>query len=332
MEITEKIEESVNTISGIRRVAYPFHGRNLQIFVTFLLEKDVDVAAQEVRDKVNRVFAGVADRYRASRPWRRWTRRNAGLDDRGLRRTALVKLTEYCDKVPAAATRVHQRRGPGDDRRGTGPTINVHLRPREASGARSDDRRSSGLWASRTSRSRWHHQKRHLRVHVAHPGTRDRRESPQRPHGGQPRRAYDHCGDLGAVEDGTEEIESYSFYNDTPAVFLDIRRQSGTNTVAVVDNLKKRLAELLKTCAKGYKIEVVRDQSLSSKAAVDTVKEHLLIGGILAAVVVYFFLANLRTTIIAALAIPTSIVSAFAVMYWFGFTLNGITLLALTSP
>jgi HAE1 family hydrophobic/amphiphilic exporter-1 len=137
-------------------------------------------------------------------------------------------------------------------------------------------------------------------------------------------------GDLGTVEDGTEEIESYSFYDDTPAVFLNIRKQSGTNTVAVVQNLKQRLTELLKTSPEGYHIEIVRDQSTFVEAAVDTVKEHLLIGGVLAAVVVYFFLANLRTTVIAALAIPTSIVSAFALMYWAGFTLNGITLLALT--
>ena len=81
---------------------------------------------------------------------------------------------------------------------------------------------------------------------------------------------------------------------------------------------------------KGYDVEVVRDQSVFIEASVDTVKEHLIIGGGLAAVVVFFFLANIRATVIAALSIPTSIIAAFAIVKYMGFTLNSLTLLALT--
>jgi HAE1 family hydrophobic/amphiphilic exporter-1 len=112
-------------------------------------------------------------------------------------------------------------------------------------------------------------------------------------------------------------------------VLLNIRKQSGTNTIEVARLLKERLAELQKSAPKDRLITIVRDQSPFIQASVDTVKEHLILGGILAAVVIFFFLANVRTTVIAALAIPTSIISAFSVVYFMGFTLNSITLLAL---
>jgi HAE1 family hydrophobic/amphiphilic exporter-1 len=137
-------------------------------------------------------------------------------------------------------------------------------------------------------------------------------------------------GDVGRAEDSTEEIESASLYNDTPCVLLNIRKQSGTNTVEVVHLLKQRLQELSSTAPAGYKVEAVRDQSVFIEAAVDTVKEHLVVGGGLAAVIVFVFLANVRATVIAALSIPCSIIAAFAIVHYMGFTLNMLTLLALT--
>ncbi|MCX5758770.1 MAG: efflux RND transporter permease subunit, partial [Candidatus Hydrogenedentes bacterium] len=108
------------------------------------------------------------------------------------------------------------------------------------------------------------------------------------------------------------------------------RKQSGTNTVEVIRNVKERLDRILKTIPKGYEVQVVRDQSVFIERSVETVKEHLVLGSILAAVVVLIFLANARTTLISALAIPTSIISTFAVMHYMNFTLNIISLLALT--
>ena len=137
-------------------------------------------------------------------------------------------------------------------------------------------------------------------------------------------------GDLGRAEDSTEEMESSSLYNDTPCVLLNIRKQSGTNTVEVARLLKERLEELTRIAPKDYSVKVVRDQSVFIEASVDTVKEHLMLGGLLAAVVVFVFLANFRATLIAALSIPASIVAAFAIVRYMGFTLNSMSLLALT--
>ena len=141
-------------------------------------------------------------------------------------------------------------------------------------------------------------------------------------------------GDLGTVEDATAEMDSIAMFGengaDTPAVLLNVRKQSGTNTVEVARLVRERLASLDKEKPRGYRIQVVRDQSTFIEASTDAVKEHLVLGAILAGIVVLFFLANLRATIIAGLAIPTSIITTFAVMWYMDFTLNMISLLALT--
>ena len=98
----------------------------------------------------------------------------------------------------------------------------------------------------------------------------------------------------------------------------------------MADKFKERLEELKPTMPPGYDVRIVRDQSVFIEASVHAVEEHMLLGGFLAAVVVFLFLANFRATIIAALSIPTSIIAAFAIIYFMGFTLNSMSLLALT--
>ena len=127
-------------------------------------------------------------------------------------------------------------------------------------------------------------------------------------------------GDLGRAEDSTAEVKSSSLYNDTPCVLLNIRKQSGTNTVEIAEALKDRVENLKATMPKDYQVEIARDKSIFIEVSVDIVKEHLILGGGLAAVVVFLFLMNLRATVIAALAIPSSIIAAFAIINYMGFT------------
>ncbi len=330
-EITDKIEQAVNTISGIDELRSVSSEGISQIFITFLLEKDVDVAAQDVRDKVNGVLPELPTDIEQPTVEKMDPDAMPVMTIAVFADQPLVKLTEYCDKTLRRQLESINGVGQAMIVGGQARQINAYLDPVKL--------RAHGLTIAEVGRAlgsqniqvpggtiKSGSSEYTLRTLGRVTAVKAMEDLTVANHGGHTIT----LGDLGTVEDGTEEVKSYSFYNDTPAVFLQIRRQSGTNTVAVVDNLKERLKELLKTAPKGYNIEIVRDQSIFIKAAVDTVKEHLLIGGILAAVVVYFFLANLRTTVIAALAIPTSIISAFAVMYWVGFTLNGITLLALT--
>ena len=111
---------------------------------------------------------------------------------------------------------------------------------------------------------------------------------------------------------------------------LIVAKQSGVNTVATADEVKQRLAEISATLPPDIKAQVISDQSVFIKAAVDNIKRHLIEGSFFASIIIFMFLANIRTTLIAAIAIPTSIISTFALMAAMGFTLNQITMLALT--
>jgi multidrug efflux pump subunit AcrB len=108
-----------------------------------------------------------------------------------------------------------------------------------------------------------------------------------------------------------------------------VRKQSGGNTVAVAEAVRERIEELEGTLPDGYAVDVLRDESASIRTGTEGVKEHLVVGALLAALVVFAFLGSFRSTVIAALAIPTSIVGTFALMALMGYTLNTITLLAL---
>ena len=135
--------------------------------------------------------------------------------------------------------------------------------------------------------------------------------------------------DVAAVIDAEEDAETSASRNGEPAVALSIRKQSGTNTVAVVDAIREAVDELRAKLPEGYSVDVVRDNSEQIRTSASQVLEHLVIGAALAALVVLLFLGSLRSTIIAAISIPVSIVSTFGLMMVAGFTLNLMTLLAL---
>ncbi len=135
--------------------------------------------------------------------------------------------------------------------------------------------------------------------------------------------------DVADVEDGMEDLERTAVRNGAPAIALQVRKQTGTNTVAVVDAVKQAVTAMQKNLPKGYTVDVVRDNSIQIRTSADQVLEHLIVGALLAALVVLLFLGSLRSTIIAAIAIPVSIISTFGLMMIAHFTLNMMTLLAL---
>jgi HAE1 family hydrophobic/amphiphilic exporter-1 len=136
--------------------------------------------------------------------------------------------------------------------------------------------------------------------------------------------------DVATIEDGMADAATLANVNGAAAVVLNIRRQSGTNAVAVIQAVKDRIEELRPTLPPGYAVTVVKDQGDFIKASIRAVQEHLVVGALLAALVVLVFLGNWRSTVIAAIAIPTSIIAAFGLLWYQGFTLNSMTMLALT--
>ena len=137
-------------------------------------------------------------------------------------------------------------------------------------------------------------------------------------------------GDIGRVLDTVEEPRSVARLDGRDAVSLNIRKQSGTNTVEVVDAVMARLERIKQNLPPDIKVQTTRDQSLFIRRSFEEIQHHLLLGGLLASIVVLLFMRNFRSTIIAALAIPASIIGTFTVMKAFGFTMNNMTMLALS--
>jgi hydrophobe/amphiphile efflux-1 (HAE1) family protein len=135
--------------------------------------------------------------------------------------------------------------------------------------------------------------------------------------------------DLGEVRDTTKEVRTLARLNGKPAVVLQVQRQSGENTVRVIQAIKDRLPRSRALLPSDIEVAVIQDQSRYILAALHEIEGHLVSGSILACLTVLVFMRSWRSTLIAAVAIPTSIVATFAFMRWFGFTLNNVTMLAL---
>ena len=139
-----------------------------------------------------------------------------------------------------------------------------------------------------------------------------------------------HVRDVGRVEDSYPDQTSWNLLHGKEAVVLSVQRQSGTNTLEVIQTAKDKLEQIKRTLPRGIQVEVIRDNSTFIKASVTSLEEHLLFGSILASLVVLLFMRNLRLVLIASLAIPASIVATFTLIKFMGFTLNNMTLLGLT--
>ena len=136
--------------------------------------------------------------------------------------------------------------------------------------------------------------------------------------------------ELGRVIDGVENDKSANWYNNERAVVLAIQRQPGTNTVEVVDSIKKLLPTFKSRIPPSVKLEVLFDRSVSIRESVRDVKFTLLIALCLVVMVIFLFLRNISATLIPSLALPFSIIGTFAAMYIMGFSVDNISLMALT--
>jgi HAE1 family hydrophobic/amphiphilic exporter-1 len=136
--------------------------------------------------------------------------------------------------------------------------------------------------------------------------------------------------DIGAADDSFEEPRGLSRLDGQNAVSLFVQKQSGTNTVAISDAVQERLERFKKSLPPDIKVEMIQDQARFIRASMDEVKFHLLLAAILVGATILLFIRDWRTTLIAALAIPISIVPTFLFMQVMGFSLNNITMLGLT--
>jgi hydrophobe/amphiphile efflux-1 (HAE1) family protein len=329
-EITDKVEEAVNTISGIDELRSASAEGISLVYVTFVLDKSPDVAAQEVRDRVNGILPQLPSDI--DQP----TVTKMDPDASPILYLALAsdkparEVSEVADKQVRRSIESISGVGQvlllGDRKR----QINLWLDPEKL--------RAEGLSPIDVQRAlatqnvqipggniETGPRQLTLRVKGRVQNVAQLGEIVVRQKGDRSIRVKD----LGRVEDGEAEQETAAQRDGKPTIVLSVRKQSGENTVAVVDAIRGRLPDVQKTLPPGYKLEIIRDNSVVVVNAVDAVKEHLAVGSVLAAIVVLMFLGSVRSTMIAAIAIPTSIIATFALMWIQGFTLNVITLLAL---
>jgi hydrophobic/amphiphilic exporter-1 (mainly G- bacteria), HAE1 family len=330
-EITDKIEQAVNTISGIDELRSVTTEGVSQVIVTFVIEKDINVAAQEVRDRLNSVLGDLPKDI--DQPVVQKLDPDAApilyfaLESHG---HTLRETTELADKRVRRALESIDGVGQVKLLGGRKRQVNVLVDPirlRAAGVTVNDVQRSIAAQNLTTPGGRVETGPTELTVRIL-----GRVSDPAQIGDLVVRQEAGHSirvKDVGDVVDGEEDVETAALIDGRPTVLLALRKQSGTSTVQVADSVKRRIDEIRKDLPGGYEIQLVRDESGVIRTSVDSVKEHLVVGALLAAVIVFFFLGNLRSTIIAAIAIPTSIIGTFATMWWVGYTLNTITLLAL---
>ena len=329
-ELSDKIEEAINTINGIDELRSVSTEGVSQVIVSFKLDKDVNVAAQEVREHVSTILNDLPEGTK-SPEISKLDPDAAPVLFLALQSTRPIReVTEYAD---------HEIREALENVSGVGQVSIVGGRKRQIQVVLDPERlRAASLTAVDVQRAI-------VSQNVTTPGgTVDTGPSlltfrvsgrvPSAEAAGEIviRSVDDHpimVRDVGRVIDGQEEATTAASIAGKEAVVLSIRKQSGENSVAVVDAIHERMQQLVPTLPSGYKLEVIRDNTETTRTSVNAVKEHLVLGSILASLVVLLFLGNFRSTLIAALAIPTSIIGTFLLMWLMGFTLNTISLLAL---
>lgn len=328
--VTQQLEEVINTVDGISELRSVSAQGSAFVIATFKLDRNLESAAQDVRDRVNTLGRNLPEDA-TSPVVQKFDNDSTPVltialsADRSLR-----ELTELADKT----VRVQLERvgGVGEVRivGGLNRAINVWI-----------DAERLAAYQISISQIRQALERQNADV----PGgnvTTGKEELTLRTLGRftDPRQfdelvianingAPVKLRDVGRVEDGTKEQRSFSRLNGVPTVTLDIRRQSGANTVEVINGLKAALPRVNAQLPEDVKLEIIRDQSRYIESALHEIQTHLVLGSILASLVVLLFMRSWRSTLIGAVAIPCSVISTFGMMRALNFTLNSVTMLAL---
>ncbi|MBM3785643.1 MAG: hypothetical protein FJW30_14860 [Acidobacteria bacterium] len=329
-QVSKRIEEAVNTVSGVDELMSNSAEGLSRTTIQFVLEKDAEVAAQEVRDKVSTILGQLpAD---ADPPVVEKLATDASpiinivvSADRDLR-----EITKFVDdrikKDIETINGVGQVRFIGERER----QIQIWLDGPQLSSRNLNIDQIRAAVASQNIEvpgGRLDQGSRELSVRTLGRITRVKDfEELVVAGGGTPVRLRD----IGRVEDGFKETRSSARLDGNEAVVLQVRKQAGMNTLHVIDNIKERVEELKRSLPPDFRIAYVGDQSGFISASFEAVQEHLILGGVLAGLVVLIFMRSWRSTLIAAISIPTSIIATYTLMNAMGFTLNQITMLALT--
>jgi len=331
-DVTRRIEEQVNTISGVNRLSSRSYEGVSVVIVEFDLLTEPARAAQDVREKVALVRASFKREVKEPIVSR------FNPDDQPVISLAVRSPSRDARELTTLAEQVVKRRI--ENARGVGRVsvvggvrreVQVVLRPAEMealkvgvdqvlAALRNENQELPA--GSVTTRSR--EQSVQVRGRLRSVSEFERIVVARR--GGQP--VY--LSQVAQVVDGQEERESIAMVDGQRAISLDVVKAQGENTIAVVDGVRRIAEELGRQLPPDVRITVVRDQSTAIRNSVAGVKRNIVEGAILTVVIVFLFLSSWRSTVITGLTLPISLIGTFLVMYAMGFTINLVTLLALS--
>ncbi|MDQ5985311.1 MAG: AcrB/AcrD/AcrF family protein [Syntrophus sp. SKADARSKE-3] len=331
IDVTDKIEESVNTINGVKTITSISAEGVSSITIEFVLERDIDIAVQDVREKISLIRSKLPTDI-----------------------TEPVIQKVDTDATPIMYLTLAGQKSVRDLSTYVDEVMRDQLQHINGVGALSifgTQYRQVRIWLDSAKMKAFD-------VAASDVATALKRENLELPGGriedvskeysvklkGEFAKARDfnelivawykgapvRIRDIGTAEDGMEEKRTVSRYNGETAVSIGIQKQSGTNTVEVIDRIKKEMIKINKTLPPGVSLNIAFDQSTFIKRSMKEVQHHLIIGGILAVLAVLLFLKNLRVTLISAIALPVSVIATFSLIRVFDFTFNNMTMLALT--
>jgi HAE1 family hydrophobic/amphiphilic exporter-1 len=338
-DVTRKIEESVNTINGINSLtSHSYEGLSV-VIVEFDLTVDPAQGAQDVREKVALVTSGF--RKEVEQP--RITRYDPAdqpifsvsvTNAADARPRSLRELTTISDQV--VKKRLENVRGVGSVTLvgGVKRQINIYVKPAamEALGIGVDQvinavKNENQQLPTGAIRSVDSEQVVQVQGRVKNPADFAHIIVARR--GGQPVT----LAQIANVVDGQEEQETLALYNGQRTLALNIIKAQGQNTIDVADGLKQAIQDMQTSLQKlypGVRLQVIKDSSRQIRSGVENVRRTLIEGALLTVLIVFLFLNSWRSTIITGLTLPVALIGTFLFMYIFGFTINMITLMALS--
>jgi len=328
--VTKPLEEAINTVSGIDQLQSTTREGLSQLTVQFLLEKDGDVAAQDVRDKVTSILkqlpegmeAPLVNKFDMDASPIMTIGVSGRRDIREVTEIAKRRVQEQLQTVPGV--------GAVSMSGGRSRAINVVL---------NTDRMAAVGVSVEDVRQALVSQNLELPGGIVDQGARElvlrtlgRFQTPQEFNNLVVTKKGDYLirlQDIGHAEDSVEVPRGLSRLDGENAVSLFVQKQSGTNTVGISDAVLARLEKIKAALPQDIQIEIIQDQSHFIRESMHEVQFHLLLAAVLVSATIMLFIRDWRTTLIATVAIPTSIIPTFLFMQYMGFTLNNITMLGL---
>ena len=336
-EVTKKVEEAVNAIAGVNALTSRSYEGQSVVIIEFQLHIDGRKAADDVREKIAILKPSFRTDVKEPRVLRFdpasraiWSVAVLPQAVNGQAPSA-VELTTWAEQT--LKKRLENVRGVGSVTLvgGTKRAINIHLDPAamEALGVTADQVTTAVR-----------NENQDLPVGTLKTNERDRvvqvlsrLKNPQdfgdiivARRGGSPVR----LSQVAQVSDGTQEVESLALYNGQRTLLLQVQKSQDENTIAVTDGLKKAIESIKAELPPGVALEPIADGSRPIRVSVENVRRTLIEGALLTVLIVFLFLNSWRSTVITGLTLPISVIGTFFFMNLFGFTINMITLMALT--